>query len=228
MPRPGTQAVSRAVGLLKAFTDARPEWRLADIAREAGLHRATVHRLLGALEREGMIARDESGELYRLGPEAIALGARAVRATDLRGSARAELESLARITGETATLEVPVGTDMLILDEVLGPALVGATASLGTRWPMKRTSTGKAVLAARRRKPDAESRRGYAVAREELERGYSAVGAAILDAAGVPIAAISVGGPTIRFPAPRIPKLGAIVRDAATRISATLGHREPR
>lgn len=226
MPRvPGTQAVSRAVSLLKAFSDEQPEWRLADLARASGLHRATAHRLLAALEREGMIARDATGELYRLGPEAIALGARAVRATDLRGAARAELESLAATTGETVTLEVPIGSDMLILDEVLGQALVGTTASLGTRWPIKLTSTGKAIAAARRAKPDAESRRGYAVAKEELERGYTAVGAAILDAAGVPVAAISIGGPSSRFPAPRLTKLGALVRDAAARISSSLGHR---
>jgi DNA-binding IclR family transcriptional regulator len=215
------------VGLLKVFSDARPEWRLADIAREAGLHRATAHRLLGALEREGMITRDDSGELYRLGPEAIALGARAVRATDVRAATRPLLEALAATTGETVTLEVPVGTDMLILDEVLGASLVGATASVGTRWPMKRTSTGKAILAARKGKPDGRlaERRGYWVAREELERGYTAVGAAIFNAWGIAVAAISVGGPSTRFTQPRIAKLGPLVREAAESVSSSLGHR---
>src|SRR3989442_12329333 len=45
---------------------------------------------------------------------------------------------------------------MLILDEVLGRGLIGATASLGTRWPAHATSTGKAVLAAL---PQAERKR---------------------------------------------------------------------
>jgi DNA-binding IclR family transcriptional regulator len=83
---PGTQAVARAVSLLKLFSDARPEWRLTDLARAAHLHKATAHRLLATLEREGMVVRD-AGERYRLGPEAIALGARAVRASDLRALA---------------------------------------------------------------------------------------------------------------------------------------------
>jgi DNA-binding IclR family transcriptional regulator len=109
--------------------------------------------LLAALAREGMVVRDATGDSYRLGPEAIALGARAARANDLRTVSRADLEALAAQTGETVTLEVPVGTDMLILDEVLGRSLIGATASLGTRWPAYATSTGKAVLAAL---PDAE------------------------------------------------------------------------
>jgi IclR family transcriptional regulator, acetate operon repressor len=251
-PIPGTQAVARAVALLKLFSDAAPERGLGDLAKAAGLHRATAHRLLAALEREGMVARDESGERYRLGPDAIALGARATRATDLRSACRAELLALAAETGETATLEVPVRGDMLIADEVVGKALISATASAGTSWPAHATSTGKAVLAVL---PDDERRamlgrklsrptartivsqvalardlaltrkRGYAVATEELERGYVAVGAAILDQSGRPVGALSVGGPTVRFPARRIASLGTVVRAAAGRVSAALGYR---
>ena len=250
---PGTQALARAVRLLKTFSDDRREWRLADLARAAQLHKATAHRLLAALEREGMVARDASGERYRLGPEAIALGARAVRATDLRDVARPELEALAAATSETVTLEVPVGADMLILDEVLSHALIGATASSGTRWPAHATSTGKAVLAARdgaerlatgrlrrctprtitqpaalERDLAAVRRRGYAVAAEELERGFVAVGAAVRDESGHAVAALSIGGPSLRFPAARVTSLGAQVRAAADRVSAALGWREPR
>jgi len=251
----GTQAVVRAVGLLKAFSDARPEWRLTDLARAARLHKATTHRLLAALEREGMVTRDGGGELYRLGPEAIVLGARAARASDLRATAAPELRALAADTGETATLEVPVGSDMLILDEVAGPALLGAVPEVGTRWPGHATSTGKALLAllpeAQRRDRLAPRlsrhtartivtlaalerdlarirRRGYAVAAEELERGYVAVGAALRDHDGRPVAAISVGGPRLRFPPARLAVLGRRVQAAAARVSAALGYRTAR
>ncbi len=252
--RPGTQAVARAVGLLKAFSDTRPAWRLSDLARNAHLHKATAHRLLAALEREGMVTRDPSGELYRLGPEAIALGARAARASDLRAVARPSLLALSAATGETATLDVPVDGDMLILDEVPGAALVGASPEIGTRWPAHATSTGRAVLAlldeserpalarggrlsrhtertitspaALVRELARVRRRGYAVAAEELERGYVAVGAAIRDQHGRPIAGVCVGGPALRFAAARIPELGARVRAAADRVSAQLGFRE--
>ena len=254
-PHPGTQALARAVRLLKTFSDVQPAWRLSDLARAARLHKATAHRLLAALEREGMVARGAGGELYRLGPEAIALGARAARANDLRAVSRAELEALASATGETATLEVPVGGGMLILDEVPGRALIGATASLGTRWPAHATSTGKAVLAtlaeakrkvalggrlarctprtivspvALARELAAVRRRGYATAFEELETGYVAVGAAVLDQHGYAVAAVSVGGPTARFTASRVTKLGTQVRASAARITAALGFRAAR
>lgn len=248
----GTQSVARAVALLKAFSDVAPERALADLARAAGLHRATAHRLLSALEREGMVARDASGERYRLGPEAIALGGRAARATDLRTASRDELRALADASGETATLEVPVRGDMLIVDEVAGRSLISASASIGTSWPAHATSTGKAILATL---PESEwrgmvgrkparctdrtivaagplkrelarvGRRGWAVASEELERGYVAVGAPVFGQGGRAVAAISVGGPRARFGARRVATLGPLVRDAAGRISASLGHR---
>lgn len=239
------------MALLKAFSDTRQSWRLADLAASTRLHKATAHRLLAALEREGMVMRD-AADHYRLGPEAIALGARAARATDLRDTCRAELEALAVRTGEAVTLEVLVGADMLILDEVIGRAIVGAVPSVGTRWPAHATSTGKALLAAL---PAAERRallgprparctertltsaaalarelakvehRGYAAAIEELERGYVAVGAALLGHDARPHGAISVGGPSLRFPAARVAAVGRQVRDAAARIGAALGYR---
>lgn len=247
---PGTQAVARAVSLLKAFSDARRGWRLTDLARAAHLHNATAHRLLAALEREGMVTRDPAGEHYRLGPEAIALGARAARASDLRAIVIPELETLAAASGETATLEVPVGGAMLILHEVPGRALLGAVPEVGTRWPLHATSTGKALLAvlpvsqrrdlvgsrlsrhtartivstgALERDLARSRRRGYAVAAEELERGYVAVGAAVQDSDGRPVAAISLGGPRVRLPATRIALIGRQVRAAADRISRALG-----
>lgn len=248
----GTQAVSRAVTLLKVFSDTRRAWRLTDLARAAHLHKATAHRLLATLEREGMVVRDSSGEHYRLGPEAIALGARAARASDLRSVAAPELQSLAATNGETATLEVPVGRDMLILDEVAGGALLGAVPEIGTRWPIHATSTGKALLAllpiasrrdyfrtrasrhtdrtivsaaAFEREFDRVRRRGFAVAADELERGYVAVGAAVCDHDGRPVAAISLGGPRLRFTAARVEALGRHVHAAAARVSAALGFR---
>src|SRR5262245_60854551 len=117
---PGTQTVMRAVALLKAFTDAQPQMGLTELSRAVGLNKTTTYRLLAALEHEGLVAQDARGGAYHLGPEAIALGARALRATDLRAAARPELEALARETGETADLEILDGAEVLVADEVHG------------------------------------------------------------------------------------------------------------
>ena len=250
-PYPGTQAVLRAVALLKAFTDEQPELGLTELARAAGLNKTTTYRLLTALECEGMVMRGPGGESYRLGPEAIALGGRALRSNDLRSASRAELEALAHATGETATLEVLTGGQSLILDEVTGQQhLLGAAQFVGTRWPAHATSTGKVLLAHlsdARRKDIVQSplakltpntittlaalrdelarvrERGYAAAVDELEVGYTAIGTPVHNHDGVVVAAISLGGPSVRITADRIPGIAKLVIQAAERISKRLG-----
>jgi DNA-binding IclR family transcriptional regulator len=248
---PGTQAVRRALAVLNAFTEAQPELGLTAVSRAVGLNKATTYRLLMALESRGLVAKGRAGDQYRLGPELIALGVRAMRSSDVRAVSRPELEQLAQATGETATLEVLAGSDVLILDEVRGSHLVGATHWIGTRWHAYATSTGKAMLAflppaqlrrslparmplatrGQRSRADlyrelAQIReRGYATNLEELEAGFAAVGAPIFNHDGSAVAAVSLGGPRARFTDKRIKQLAQRVRASAALISRQLGFR---
>lgn len=247
---PGTQSVLRAVGLLKTLAAAGRDMDLGELTVAAGLTRTTTHRLLAALESEGLLARDPRTATYRLGPAAIALGTQALRSSNLRARIHPFLLQLADATGETATLEVLIDGRMLILDEVLGRHLVGTVPSIGTSWAVHATSTGKALLAALPEEerprllgsrlesltPRTTTRRadllaeieqvreqGWAEAVEELEEGFVAVSAAVMDAMGHPVAAVSVNAPTARVTPARIRQLGELVRETARRASAALG-----
>jgi IclR family transcriptional regulator, acetate operon repressor len=252
-PYPGTQAVVRAISLLKAFTDQQPEWRLTPLAETVGLNKATTFRLLTALESEGLVVRAPDSERYRLGPGLVMLGGRAIRANSLRVVARADLEVLAETTGETAALEALVGSEVLVLDEVAGSHIVTGAQYIGSRWPAHATSTGKAILAFLPRRqveellpgplpaylPNTISStealfvelalirdQGYAVAREELEAGLVAIGAPVRNDEALVVAAVSVAGPAIRLAAPRVPEVAKLVCAAAARISANLGYHQ--
>jgi len=252
-PYPGTQAVLRAVRLLKAFSPERPERGLAELTQAVGLNKTTAYRLLSALESEGLVERAPGGEGYRLGPELLALGSRALRAGELRAASRAELLALAHETRETATLEVRIERDVLILDEAVGPHVLGSAPSVGTRWPAHATSTGKVLLAhlsdaqlsewlkgplaaptpraivdpaALRRELARVRERGVAVSLEELEPGFVAVGAPVRSAHGDVVAALSVGGPKARLGADRLATLSREVPAAAARVSRRLGFGE--
>jgi DNA-binding IclR family transcriptional regulator len=251
-PYPGTQAVLRAISLLKAFSDEQPQLGLAELARMVGLNKTTTYRLLTALESQGLIARNPGNDTYRLGPEVITLGGRALRASDLRSASRAELEGLAHTTGETATLEILVGSDVLVLDEVSGAHLVGATHYVGARWPAHATSTGKLLLAFL---PEAEQeaalqrdlsqvteytltapedlrremahiyQQGYATAIEELEAGFSAIAAPVHNHDGQVVATLSINGPSSRLTLERLEEVASIVVEAAERVSRQLGYK---
>jgi DNA-binding IclR family transcriptional regulator len=67
------------------------------------------------------------------------------------------------------------------------------------------------------------SKQGYSTAIGELEEGYVALGAPVRNHAGRVVAAISLGGPSTRFTAARVPRLRKLVREAADRVSQRLG-----
>lgn len=71
----GTQSLERAIALLRAVAAAEPDGaRLADLMAGAGLSKATAHRLLMALAREGLVEQDAASRRYHPGPDLDALG----------------------------------------------------------------------------------------------------------------------------------------------------------
>ncbi|MGD9092861.1 MAG: IclR family transcriptional regulator [Anaerolineales bacterium] len=251
-PYAGTQAVTRALTILNAFSDDHPEWHLTDLANTLELNRTTTYRLLTALECFDLVVRESDTELYRLGSGIIVLAGRVLRANPVRTVSKPELERLAALTGETATLEILSDDEMLVIDEVFGSRLMKSVLSIGTHWPAFATSTGNAMMAylpaaeletilqeplpqltpktitsleVLRRNLVQVRDDGYAIVAEALELGFVAVGAAICNYDGYPIAAISLDGPAVRLTGARLPEIGVLVRDAASRISKQFGYR---
>ena len=233
-PPQGAQSALRAIRLLKLFTSETPELQLADVCELSGLNKTTTHRLLQALYSEELLDRNPGTGTYRLGPGLMALGVQALSSNDLRLRARPILRRLADETGETATLEIPIDDTMLILDEVTSKHFVGAVGNVGTRWPIHATSTGKALIAFEEHGPDRLGehlssltsrtitrheallqqlgeirRRGFAETVDELEDGFSGVGAVVRGRMGEVLGAISICGPTQRMSDSRRARLGA-------------------
>ena len=253
-PYPGTQAVLRALTLLKTFTDKKPELSLIELADAVGLNKTTAYRLLTALESEGLVTRNQIADTYRLGSETIVLGGRAMRANNLQKVCRPELEMLAGKTKETVTVEILSGEQALTLDEISGSYVVGMSGYIGTSWPLHATSTGKLLLAhlseARleplltkpmtrytpktivdtimlQRELVQIRDKGYALGQEELEIGFVSVAVPLRDHTSEVIAAIGVGGSSARLQEDNLLELIELAKVAAQRISAQLGYREP-
>lgn len=245
-PLTGTRAVVRAVTVLKALGRSSSAYGITELGTATGLSKATVFRLLGALENEGMVARDGVNGAYRLGPEIITLGASALSTTDLREVAHQELIRLTEESGETSTLEILTGGDVLVVDEVQGRFLFSATPEIGRRWPIHATSTGKVLIAfAEPRRPiprltryskrtivtrsalerelERVKQHGYAFAVDELEPGLVAMAAPIRNHLGYVAAAISINGPASRLTPKRRRELLSRLCEAATRVSRRLG-----
>lgn len=239
------QSADRALAIVAAFSEARPELRVSELARDLGMHKSTASRLLATLERRGLVRR--IGDRFAPGPELARLGSLAARGIDLLPAARPILARLADETRETVNLAVRQDDLALNVHQVAASHFVGLTDWTGRTTPLHATANGKALLAwgAGAVPPSREAltdrtivtgaelqkelertrRRGWAQAVAELEEGLNSVGAPIFDAASSCVAAVSVAGPSYRVPEGRLAELGRACAEAANEISAALGHR---
>jgi DNA-binding IclR family transcriptional regulator len=223
------QSADKALAILAAFNEGRPDVGVSELAAELGMHKSTVSRLLATLERRGLVQRD--GDRFAPGPELARLGGLAIQGLALVKCARRPLERLAAETGETVNLAVAHADRALNLLQLQTAHVVGVTDWTGRTTPLHATANGKALVAFGAADPPADlprltartlvSRaaldadladvraRGYATAIEELEVGLHAVAAPIFGHSGACLAAVSVSGPSYRLPLERIDELGA-------------------
>jgi DNA-binding IclR family transcriptional regulator len=245
--RATSQTADRALQLLRLLAAAPPDGlRLSDLAAEAGLDRATAHRLLATLLRHDMAEQDGTTRRYRLGLEFFTLAAAASNRFDLAEVTRAALRRLAVATGDTALFCQRGGEDIVCLDLETGSFPIKTLPmDIGARRPLGCGAAGVAVLAAL---PPAEAelllarnlarlsalhglgaeelraavlacrRAGHAAFREDAQRRMAGVAVALLDRRGRPMGAIAVTSIAERLDAPREAAAAALLATEARAI----------
>lgn len=208
--------------------------RQSELARQLQLPKATVHRLLGALEAAGFATRAPDGTFW---PGPRLLLARLSIVEPIVEACHGVLTRLAQATGEAANLAMLIGAQAAYLDAVRGSHAVGIFTEIGARVPLHATGVGKALLASlpaaqrarlltridlprytdstitTREGLDSElaqaRHRGYVLDLEEYMNGVRCV-ASPLQMHGVPVA-ISISGPAARLEVERLHELGQIL-----------------
>src|SRR5262249_56595548 len=103
----GTQAIDRAALLLVRVVESPGPIAVAELADGAGLPRSTTSRLVGALERQGLVQRLGERGRVRPGPVLQRYAHRDDAVASLVQLADPALQSLARLNRETINLAVP-------------------------------------------------------------------------------------------------------------------------
>lgn len=222
----GTQAIDRAADLLVSVVESQRPLAVGELAERTGLPKSTTSRLVGALERRGLVQR--AGD-RRVAPGPVLLRfAHRDGGASLVELAAPSLRALAELSGETINLGVPTPLGVEHLAQEDTRHFVGGTNWVGRRVPYESTANGKVLKAFATHEPSEIRARGYAVAVDELERGLSALAAPILGPEGTAVAALSISGPSIRLTRERIAELAPELTRQAAEVSARLGHHEKR
>lgn len=141
----GVQVIARAGEILRVLKDHPKGLSLSQVAREVGLARSTVHRIVSALEAEHFVTSASPKGLIRLGLGLALLAA--VVNSELRYELRPYLEQLSREANETVDLAVLDEDRVLFIDQIAVPHRLQAVSAVGATFPLYCTANGKALLA---------------------------------------------------------------------------------
>jgi DNA-binding IclR family transcriptional regulator len=197
---------------------------IGELSTRAGLPKSTTSRLVGALERQGLVQRLGVRGRLRPGPVLLRYASRDASQA-LAELALPSLQRLADASGETINLAVPGPDGVEHLAQEDTAHFVGVTDWVGRRVPFELAANGKCFLAfggGEVEGADVIRSRGYAMSVDELEIGLSALAAPVLDADGAAVAALSISGPTSRLTAARIEELAPLLQEEATSLSRRL------
>jgi DNA-binding IclR family transcriptional regulator len=151
----GAQSVDRAATLLIFVGRAGASGaRLSDLIAETELTKPTVHRMLTALVKAGLLDQDPQSRRYHLGPEVYVLGTLASRRFGLHPVSMRALTRLSQETGDSAFLSVAHDVYSICLHREDGPYPIKVhSLEAGDRHPLGVGAGSLALLSAL---PDAE------------------------------------------------------------------------
>lgn len=250
------QSLSRALNILNTLAESEGGFSLSDLALTVGLAPSTTHRLLTTLQNERYVTFDAERRVWHVGVQAFQTGSAFLKTRDLVSIARPLMRRLMESSGETVNLGISDHGEVIYLAQVECFKLMRAITRPGGRVPMHCSGIGKALLAwipdrevnsilhARglqrvtsttidtpvKLRADLEKirQRGFAFDDEENGIGLRCVAGVIFDENGLPLAGISLSGPTARIKNERIQVLGASVVEAASRITLAMGGQMPK
>jgi DNA-binding IclR family transcriptional regulator len=234
--------------LLRAVASATgPAGSATALAEAVGLNRTTTWRILSTLEHEQLVRLDRETGWYTLGFGLLDLAGQAA-GTSLAQSARRVLQRVAAQTGETASLAVMRDGALTYVTEAGAGSVVSAgwhgrsvalhATSTGkaflaycsddevrklltvtSRGRLPRYTDSTITSLSELTEALAQTRaRGYGVCRGEFEASAWGVSAPVLNATGVPLAVVSIWGPSERLTDERFEALGEVAVDAAGEI----------
>ncbi|EJJ26711.1 IclR family transcriptional regulator [Rhizobium sp. CF142] len=250
--RQKVQSVEVGMRLLTKLSRLGATVSLSKIAQETGMPASKAHRYIRALMETGLVSQDVDTGLYRLGPEALAIGFAAMSYMDIVALAAKSMISLRDAINETCMLCVLGNRGPAVVRLEPAPRSVAINVRIGSVLPIMVSAAGlvyaafsderqvQALMEQEREEmlrfgradmlKQAEQsildarQRGIAIVLSTLTPGVSALGAPVFDHQGHVAGTIVALGPEAVFDASPDGALAAEVMRAAHDVSRGLGY----
>lgn len=243
------QSIDRAMNVIKVLVSKSTDSGLTitELSKQCGLPLSSMHRVLKAMMKHGMIQQDEQSKRYALGNIWLEYGLQMYDKMDYVNKIRPELEKLMHNVEESVYLSQPMGLEALVIERIdCENNTIRVYDKLGLRIPMHIGAANKAMLAYM---PDNQAkdivnsllpeqkraafwavlhdikRNGYSISHGERTEGTTSVAAPILNHFGEVEGAVSVGVVNFNLTNSRLQFLIKSVVETGERISAKLGYK---
>ena len=236
------QSIDRAMQIIQVLVsdDTKSQWSISNIAEHTSLPISTVHRLISSLMKYGLVAQVPETKQYKVGYTWMEIGLRLLENIDFRTVARPIMERLAAEVKESIYVNIPNGTESIIIDRIDSPVKVRIIDNLGERIPLHIGAANKTMLASmtpretkkivdRLVSSDLErkvlleqlpeiKRKGYAVSYGEKTEGTASIAAPIIG-----FNQKVIGGLSYQITEERLAFLIEKVKESADEISLKIG-----
>jgi IclR family pca regulon transcriptional regulator len=138
------ESLDRGLRLLQTFGTIGGPATLSDLARAAGLPRATARRILFTLAHGGFVSTD--GKLFALTPHVLTLAASYLRSSQVVTVLQPVLDRIATSAQEISSLAVLDGDEVVFIARGSPARVFSAGLDIGYRLPAFCTSVGRAML----------------------------------------------------------------------------------
>lgn len=243
------QLLERAMTITKILASKANDagMSISELSTKCDLPLSTLHRILQAMIKQGMVVQDSQTKHYHLGTIWMEIGLQVYDSMDYISKIRVELEQLARLVGESVYLNKPADLDTIIIERIDNPTNpIRIYDQLGIRVPMHIGAANKAILAAlppQRAKEILQQlvskeemerietqleqikAQGFAISHGERTVGTSAIAVAIFNGFGDIVGAISIGFVSFNVSTERIEQLTQQLITTGRQVSMKLGYR---
>jgi DNA-binding IclR family transcriptional regulator len=247
------KSASRSLDVLEYLAEHPGGASLTAIKENLNIPASSLYNLIMTLVSKGYIARNEVTLHYRLGPMVGQLASSYFDQLDLIQIADPFMSQLAQLTGESCSLTILRGAEIVFVHKVVGEGVIQIVNPVGTTLAAHATGSGKVMLAhlpaeeidwvypeeelprftpntitnktaLKNLLPEIASQ-GYSFDDEESNEGIWAVASCIQDRRGRPAGALSVVGLAGRIHQEDKHLWPQYVRQMASKISLALGYR---
>ena len=143
---PEDSSTLKAFGVLELVASADGPLSLDDLTQLCGLPKPSVFRILGTLQRGGLVQREPASKRYCIGARLSRLALEVMMRSPQRARRHAILQQLVAEVGETCNFTMLDGNEVLYLDRVETSSPVRVHLAAGSRVPLHCTASGKLFL----------------------------------------------------------------------------------